>query len=58
MTWLEKHYGHHKRMLSVDHALYHWRALFQEVLIFGNSTSGKVVLLDGIVQLTERSSHI
>lgn len=59
MTWFqEKLYEHHKRMLSIDTVLYHWRTLFQDVLIFENAVFGKVLVLDGIVQLTERDNHI
>jgi len=59
MNWFqEKLYEHHKQMLSVESVLYHWRTEFQDVLIFENATFGKVLVLDGIVQLTERDNHI
>ncbi|HEU6443294.1 MAG TPA: polyamine aminopropyltransferase [Microvirga sp.] len=59
MRWFqEKLYEHHKRMLSIDTVLYHWRTLFQDVLIFENAVFGKVLVLDGIVQLTELDTHI
>lgn len=59
MNWFqEKLYEHHKQMLSMDNVLYHWRTEFQDVLIFENALFGKVLVLDGIVQLTERDNHI
>jgi spermidine synthase len=59
MTWFkEKLYEHHKQMLSMENVLYHWKTEFQDVLIFENVTFGKVLVLDGIVQLTERDNHI
>ncbi|SCY57913.1 polyamine aminopropyltransferase [Microvirga guangxiensis] len=59
MNWFqEKLYEHHKQMLSMDSVLYHWRTEFQDVLIFENATFGKVLVLDGILQLTERDNHI
>ncbi|WP_445503726.1 polyamine aminopropyltransferase [Microvirga sp. G4-2] len=59
MKWFqEKLYEHHAQMLSVDDVLYHWRTEFQDVLIFENEVFGKVLVLDGVVQLTERDNHI
>ncbi len=59
MNWFqEKLYKHHKQMLSMESVLYHWRTEFQDVLIFENAVFGKVLVLDGIVQLTERDNHI
>ncbi|WP_262027013.1 polyamine aminopropyltransferase [Microvirga sp. Mcv34] len=59
MNWFqEKLYEHHKQMLSMESVIYHWRTEFQDVLIFENATFGKVLVLDGIVQLTERDNHI
>jgi spermidine synthase len=54
----EELYEHHKQMLSMETVLYHWRTEFQDVLIFENAVFGKVLVLDGIVQLTERDNHI
>jgi spermidine synthase len=54
----EKLYEHHKQMLSMESVLYHWRTEFQDVLIFENALFGKVLVLDGVVQLTERDNHI
>jgi spermidine synthase len=59
LNWFqEKLYEHHKQMLSMDVVLYHWRTEFQDVLIFENAIFGKVLVLDGVVQLTERDNHI
>lgn len=59
MSWFqEKLYDHHAQMLSIEKVLYHWRTEFQDVLIFENALFGKVLVLDGIVQLTERDNHI
>ena len=44
--------------LSIEKVLYHWRTEFQDVLIFENAIFGKVLVLDGVVQLTERDNHI
>jgi spermidine synthase len=59
MTWFQEDlYEHHAQMLSMDSVLYHWRTEFQDVLIFENAVFGKVLALDGVVQLTERDNHI
>lgn len=59
MKWFqERLYEHHKQMLSIETVHYHWRTLFQDVLIFENATFGKVLVLDGVLQLTERDNHI
>jgi spermidine synthase len=59
MNWFqEKLYEHHKQMLSMENVLYHRRTEFQDVLIFENAVFGKVLVLDGVVQLTERDNHI
>ncbi len=59
MTWFqEKLYDHYAQTLSIEKVLYHWRTEVQDVLIFENAIFGKVLVLDGIVQLTERDNHI
>ena len=59
MTWFhEKLYEHHAQRLSMETTLYHWRTEFQDVLIFENAIFGKVLVLDGVVQVTERDNHI
>ena len=49
---------HHAQVLTVDAVLYRGRTAFQDVLIFENRLFGKVLVLDGIIQLTERDNHI
>lgn len=44
--------------MTVDEILHQSRTEFQGVLIFRNRSFGKVLVLDGAVQLTERDSHI
>jgi spermidine synthase len=51
-------YRDHAQVLAVDEVIHHGRTAFQEVLIVRNPTFGKVLALDGVVQLTERDSHI
>lgn len=59
MRWFQQNlYGHDEQALSIEKVLYHWRTEFQDVLIFENASFGKVLVLDGIVQLTERDAHI
>lgn len=59
MNWFqEKLIEHHKQMLSIESVLYQGRTEFQDVLIFENAVFGKVLVLDGIIQLTERDNHI
>nr|DAD19206.1 TPA_asm: hypothetical protein HUJ06_020669 [Nelumbo nucifera] len=40
--------------LKVEKVLYTGKSEFQEILVFESSTYGKVLVLDGIVQLTEK----
>ncbi|AWM87122.1 polyamine aminopropyltransferase [Microvirga sp. 17 mud 1-3] len=54
----EKLYEDHAQVLSIESVLYQGRTGFQEVLIFENAIFGKVLVLDGVVQLTERDNHI
>ena len=59
MMWFHENlYEHHAQRLSMETTLYHWRTEFQDVLIFENAIFGKVLVLDGVVQLTERDNHI
>jgi len=51
-------YGEHAQVLSVDAVLHEARSRYQDVLVFRNATFGKVLALDGIVQLTEADHHI
>lgn len=46
------------QILSVEEVLHQSKTEFQDVLIFRNRVFGKVLVLDGVVQLTERDNHI
>lgn len=46
------------QILSIDEVIHQSKTEFQDVLIFRNSVFGKVLVLDGVVQLTERDNHI
>jgi spermidine synthase len=54
----ERLYEHHAQILSIEEVIHEGRTKFQEVTIFRNPVFGKVMALDGIVQLTERDNHI
>lgn len=43
-----------KFSLKVESVLYHERSAFQDILVFESSTYGRVLVLDGVIQLTER----
>ena len=59
MKWFqEKLNEHHKQMLSVETVHYHWRTLFQDVLIFENATFGKVLVLDGGTTCIQVARHL
>jgi spermidine synthase len=57
-TFRETLYPDHGQILSVDKVLYEGRTDHQDVLVFENSTFGKVLVLDDVVQLTEHDNHI
>ena len=57
-TFQEKLYEHHSQVFTVDAVLYCGQTKFQEALVFENRLFGRVLVLDGIVQLTERDNHI
>ncbi|GMI43420.1 hypothetical protein TrCOL_g9695 [Triparma columacea] len=40
--------------LKVEEVLYHGRSLYQDVLFFRSSDHGNVLVLDGVIQVTER----
>lgn len=42
----------------IRHELVHVRSNFQDILIFESETHGRVMMLDGIVQITERDEFI
>jgi len=40
--------------LEVKEVLYHGRSKFQDVLVFESTNNGRVLVLDGVIQVTER----
>jgi spermidine synthase len=57
-SFQERLYEHHSQVFSVDAVLHRSRTGFQEALVFENGFFGRVLVLDGAVQLTERDNHI
>ena len=43
--------------LKVNEVLYHERSKFQDVLVFESESYGRVLVLDGVIQATERDEH-
>ena len=43
--------------LKVDEVLYHQRSQFQDVAVFRNAQFGNVLVLDGVIQCTDRDEH-
>ncbi|KAH7697612.1 Protein SPDS-1 a, partial [Aphelenchoides avenae] len=43
--------------LQVEKVLFHERSKYQDVLVFKSRTYGNVLVLDGIIQCTERDEH-
>jgi len=43
-----------KFSLKVERVLYEGKSAFQEILVFESATYGRVLVLDGVIQLTER----
>jgi len=43
--------------LKVDKVLFEGRSDFQDILVFQSSTYGTVLVLDGVIQVTERDEH-
>ena len=43
--------------LRVREILYHERSKFQDVLVFESESYGRVLVLDGVIQATERDEH-
>jgi spermidine synthase len=51
-------YRDHGQTLAVESVLHQGRTAHQDVLVFENPTFGRVLVLDGVVQVTERDNHI
>jgi hypothetical protein len=43
--------------LKVKEILHHERSKFQDVLVFDSESYGRVLVLDGVIQATERDEH-
>lgn len=54
----EKLFPHHSQTFNVDAVLHQAHTGLQDALVFENCTFGRVLVLDGVVQLTERDNHI
>jgi spermidine synthase len=54
----ERLYRDHAQVLAIDAVLHRARTQHQDVLIFRNRTFGKVLVLDGILQLTDLDNHV
>lgn len=54
----EKLFPHHSQIFNVDAVLHQAHTGLQEAMVFQNRTFGRVLVLDGVVQLTEMDNHI
>jgi spermidine synthase len=43
--------------LEVKRVLYHERSKFQDILVFESTHYGTVLVLDGVIQATQRDEH-
>ena len=43
--------------IQIKEVLYHQKSVFQDVLVFDSTNYGKVLVLDGVIQCTERDEH-
>ncbi|HET9904878.1 MAG TPA: polyamine aminopropyltransferase [Xanthobacteraceae bacterium] len=57
-TFREALYEDHGQTLAIGEVLYRGRTEHQDAFVFTNPTFGKVLTLDGVVQLTGRDNHI
>jgi spermidine synthase len=59
MAWFEDaYYPHFHQKFAIERVLHRERTAYQDVLIFETAEFGRVLVLDGIVQLTERDEFI
>ncbi len=57
--WVEETFNPHFRCaLEADAVLYEGNTGFQDLIIFDNKTFGRVMMLDGVIQLTEKDEFI
>lgn len=54
----EKLYSSYRQSFEVKRVLYEEKTTFQKITAFESVTHGKVLMLDGVVQLTERDEYI
>jgi spermidine synthase len=58
-TWFDETlYEPQRQSFRIDRELYRARSAFQEIHIFENATLGRVLALDGVVQVTEKDEHV
>jgi spermidine synthase len=57
-SFQEKLFTHHSQVFSVDAVLHQAHTGLQDAFVFHNRMFGRVLVLDGVVQLTERDNHI
>ena len=57
-TFTERLYPDHGQYLGIDSVVCARRTEYQDVLVFENQTFGTVLVLDGVIQLTELDNHI
>ena len=59
MTWFhETLHGAAQQSLEIGHLLYRGQTEFQSIEVFENAVLGRVLVLDGIVQTTERDEYV
>lgn len=57
--WVEETFNPHFRCaLEADAVLYEGNTGFQDLIIFDNKTFGRVMMLDGVIQLTDKDEFI
>jgi spermidine synthase len=57
--WVEETFNPHFRCaLEADSVLYEGHTGFQDLIIFDNKTFGRVMMLDGVIQLTDKDEFI
>ena len=57
--WVDETFNPHFRCaLEADAVLYEGNTGFQDLIIFDNKTFGRVMMLDGVIQLTDKDEFI
>lgn len=57
-TWNERLYSHFGQYFVIEQLLYKSRTDYQDIMIFKSSVFGKVMVIDNIVQTTEKDEFI